>query len=169
MSMTKTVSQILQNNLDVCKKEDFRLCYRKIVCAEVYRLTDPVRVSTDEDPKISIKYLVFKGVNGRNPIISAALERAPKRLVCTNEVGNCGCVHAEQKAVVQLLKCMVIEDRFMLCSTYSPCTNCANLITLVPQIKIVLYAIPTEHDLRGIQILQDAGIKVLTSNLLSNP
>ncbi len=82
---------------------------------------------------------------------------------CSNEVGNCGCMHAEIRAVMDIWldranPDMVLGTWVMVC-TYSPCTNCANFIVEYgPWIKAVYFQILTEHDVRGRDRLQDAGI-----------
>lgn len=46
---------------------------------------------------------------------------------CTNEVGRCGCMHAEQRLILDLLR----DSRppsLDLYVTHSPCQTCANLI-----------------------------------------
>lgn len=43
---------------------------------------------------------------------------------CTNEKGNCGCVHAELNA---LLKAQTTRGAILFCTT-SPCMNCAKAI-----------------------------------------
>jgi len=79
------------------------------------------------------------------------------RFQCTNEIGNCGCAHAEQKAIIGFLKAMRLGDnkstKIMLC-TYSPCTNCANIIIESRVIDGIVYDILTEHDKRGMEMLK---------------
>lgn len=78
---------------------------------------------------------------------------------CSNQVGNCGCVHAEMRAILGL-----VNSRMGTCfmvSTYAPCTNCANLIATAEMlIPVVIYRYPTPHDPRGLQILRRVGIVV---------
>lgn len=78
---------------------------------------------------------------------------------CTGEKGNCGCAHAEPKAVMR-----VFESRLLHCYLglhYSPCTNCANTIALARgRIDAVYFNVITAHDPRGIEILKNAGILV---------
>ena len=52
----------------------------------------------------------------------------------------------------------------MLC-TYSPCTNCANIILQSGIIEGVVYKILTEHDKRGDEFLRKS-IDVLTTKEL---
>lgn len=73
---------------------------------------------------------------------------------CSNEVGNCGCCHAEPKAIIKgLQKKEYYFDCIMLC-TYSPCTNCANIIIESGIVSIIIYDILTEHDIRGEKLLR---------------
>ena len=74
---------------------------------------------------------------------------------CSNEVGNCGCMHAEVKAILLL----PMNLRFLeLYSLYSPCSQCANAILFCGRVKTVYYVHDTEHDMRGLQILRTGGI-----------
>lgn len=77
---------------------------------------------------------------------------------CNNEVGNCGCAHAEPRAVLDLMRrgWMQSPDRgkLILVSEYSPCTNCANVILDSGVIQVCVYEHTTKHDLRGLSLLQ---------------
>lgn len=74
---------------------------------------------------------------------------------CTNVVGNCGCSHAEPRAIMKYLKARRgIESPRVLICTYSPCTNCANIIIDSGIIGAVVYDILTEHDKRGDEFLR---------------
>lgn len=90
-------------------------------------------------------------------IISTFNGPAHHAFVCTNEVGNCGCCHAEPKAIIGTLKAMRLDCRkvirVMVC-TYSPCTNCANIIIESRVIDAIVYDILTEHDKRGAEMLK---------------
>lgn len=96
---------------------------------------------------------------------------------CSNEVGNCGCMHAEIRVVMKAIDGFVrfanksagfmdgSEQWVMICK-YSPCTNCANFIVEFGAfIQTVYFEILTEHDVRGRDRLQDAGIKCRRSFL----
>lgn len=77
---------------------------------------------------------------------------------CSNVVGNCGCSHAEPRAILKYLKLLGKKYKdnvwsIMIC-TYSPCTNCANIIVDSNIITAVVYKILTEHDIRGAEILK---------------
>ena len=73
--------------------------------------------------------------------------------VCSNEVGNCGCSHAEPRVIQQLYRFSDTRKFWMLC-TYSPCTNCANIIIDSGLIVGVIYEILTDHDKRGAKLLR---------------
>jgi len=93
--------------------------------------------------------------------------------VCSNEKGNCGCSHAEPRAIMQHLKGfarteMVLNEKVWMVCTYSPCTNCANIIVDSGIVQGVFRDILTEHDVRGEKILLDAGIKVITKQQLED-
>jgi len=83
----------------------------------------------------------------------------PKR--CSNQVGGCGCIHSEFRAMVWLLEQAPLMDvpRATILVTYSPCTSCANLIVLCKDyVDGVYWLYDTEHDMRGIEILQAGGL-----------
>lgn len=80
---------------------------------------------------------------------------------CTNEVGRCGCSHAEPRALLIVSRLKEV-GKMVLCCSYSPCTNCANLILDYGKIQHVVYGIPTEHDMRGLEFLQSGGIQTLS-------
>lgn len=81
--------------------------------------------------------------------------------LCSNEVGNCGCTHAEFRAVKYCIGQNEYGERFKLLCNYSPCTSCANLIVVSECIDCVYYVTLTEHDKRGVRHLQNAGIEVV--------
>lgn len=75
------------------------------------------------------------------------------KLECTNEVGNCGCLHAEPKVLVRIPRHP--SWPIVLFTKYSPCTFCANLIVMDPRrVSAVIYDVATIHDNRGLQIVQ---------------
>lgn len=81
--------------------------------------------------------------------------------VCSNETGRCGCLHAEIRLIVRLLREQKSYDRRfvrLLYCTYSPCTSCANAILEVGGHLFdgVVYDIATEHDLRGLEFLKSS-------------
>ena len=80
---------------------------------------------------------------------------------CTNEVGNCGCMHSEPKAIINALKDQFESKEWIMLCTYSPCTNCANIIIRSGIVKGIVYDILTEHDKRGDKFLRQS-IDVLT-------
>lgn len=76
-------------------------------------------------------------------------------LGCTNEPGDCGCSHAEPRA---LLAAGPQPEKLVLIITLAPCTACANLIVEHGGISEVLYLRTYGRDTRGLQILDAAGI-----------
>jgi len=84
--------------------------------------------------------------------------------LCSGERGNCGCIHAEQRALEFCIREHAYysdEPRFALLVNYSPCTNCANMIVASMVIDRVYFITMTEHDKRGVRHLQHAGIEVV--------
>lgn len=85
---------------------------------------------------------------------------------CINVVGNCGCAHAEPRAILAAVNLLNRADDMALVCEYSPCTSCANIIVdsihepVELPIRDVYYRILTEHDKRGVEILKAAGLGV---------
>lgn len=74
---------------------------------------------------------------------------------CTNEVGNCGCGHAEPRAILAHIKECCEDDRpTILLTTYSSCTPCANLIIESGFIDAVAYEVFAPHWARADTILR---------------
>jgi len=91
--------------------------------------------------------------NGEPFLIGLTVNGPVRDFECSNEVGNCGCSHAEPRLIIYLLqedikKKIENEPIFLMC-TYSPCTNCANIIIESGLFLGVFYDILTEHDKRG--------------------
>lgn len=133
------------------RAEQNQTCKRKAVgCAVVEIGLRPVWTAKKYPPRLYVKPLIM-AVNG--PLSGHE---------CSNVVGGCGCVHAEQRAVIDLVFARAnvpcpgfLEPRhtILLCK-YSPCTHCANLIVACQEITDVVYDVLTEHDTRGIDILR---------------
>lgn len=88
---------------------------------------------------------------------------------CTNEVGNCGCSHSEPRIIQKLLRQQVVFDTglpIVLVCTYSPCTNCANIVIDSGLFCGIIYDILTEHDKRGEKFLREA-INIMTKEELN--
>ncbi len=75
---------------------------------------------------------------------------------CLNIVGGCGCGHSEPRAILYAAKKLTAVQNIIMFCTYSPCTNCANIILDSGLISGVCYDILTEHDKRGAEFLADA-------------
>ncbi len=70
----------------------------------------------------------------------------PKAGACTNEKGNCGCIHAEPKAVMFALNTLNRNHMMVMCSTYSPCLRCAAIIAFSGIITHYVWYYETKHD-----------------------
>lgn len=83
---------------------------------------------------------------------------AIKDAECSGEVGNCGCAHAEPRAIFDMLKRGWLQSpesgKMIMVSEYSPCTSCANIILYSGVIQVLVYEHTTQHDLRGLNLLQ---------------
>jgi deoxycytidylate deaminase len=83
---------------------------------------------------------------------------------CTNEIGNCGCSHAEPRAILKHLRTCCEEDRpTILLTTYSSCISCANLIIEAGFIDIIAYEIWAPHWAKADSILRSV-LEVWTRN-----
>jgi tRNA(Arg) A34 adenosine deaminase TadA len=64
--------------------------------------------------------------------------------VCSNIVGNCGCSHAEPRALMESIH-HYDDTEFMMICTYSPCRTCANMIIDSGVIGFMMYDILTVY------------------------
>lgn len=111
---------------------DEQICKRKAVgCAIVEYVDDG-------------EFFITSAINGPSNSLNE----------CTNEVGNCGCSHAEPRAIVKYLKHREKEGFVILYTTYSPCVPCANLIMESGIIDAVVYDIFAEHWSRADKMLR---------------
>jgi deoxycytidylate deaminase len=60
-----------------------------------------------------------------------------------------------------------VRKLILLC-TYSPCTNCANIINDSAIINGVVYRHLTQHDTLGVDLLVNNGLDVVTTDELMN-
>lgn len=107
--------------------------------------------------------ILIPHTNGVTRIFSKVNGPAHESFECSGEKGSCGCVHAEQRALKDLLIYTGDHSHFqyiMLC-TFSPCTQCTNAIVESKTITAVVCDKITEHDLRGWERLNSV-IPVLT-------
>lgn len=81
---------------------------------------------------------------------------------CSNEVGNCGCEHAEPK----VLGMLQADVPLIMAVTYSPCTKCAEAIIAHSGVRMVAFKWMTYHDLGGLALLMEQGILVVTETYL---
>jgi deoxycytidylate deaminase len=103
--------------------------------------------------------ITSQSIEGANtPLLIHQVHNGPSRdgHECTNEVGNCGCSHAEPRLVQAALEENYSEMPLIILCTYSPCTNCANIVIDSGLFKGIIYSILTEHDKRGAQFLKEA-------------
>jgi deoxycytidylate deaminase len=98
--------------------------------------------------------------NRRGPrlkLVCAAKNGPTSGYQCTNEIGNCGCAHAEPRALFAATRAgwTAPPDRgaMVLLCKYSPCTPCAHAILASRFITHVIFEIVTEHDQRGLTLL----------------
>lgn len=78
---------------------------------------------------------------------------------CADDVGNCGCVHSEFKAICHVMRAGTNAMTRVMVVSYSPCTPCANLIVESKCIDEVYWLEDTAHDMRGIEILRFGRLK----------
>jgi deoxycytidylate deaminase len=133
-------------------------CQRKCVFSRGYLI-----LSGNQTEPGLCRYSPLMTKKNGTVILKISQESVQQTSLCTNEIGNCGCAHAEPKVVIDLAitgAMMGGDPRFALMCTYSPCTNCANIILSLPSIVQVLYRTETRHDMRGLTILMNAGITV---------
>lgn len=89
----------------------------------------------------------------------------PSRMThdCTNVVGGCGCSHSEPRVIMKAMRTTdigIYGGRTVMICTYSPCTNCANIILDSGVVCGIVWRIDTQHDMRGAEILR-SDIQVL--------
>lgn len=122
--------------------EEHRTCLRKSVGCGIYFV----------NPNVAIKQVQAL----------TTTHNGPSRLthVCTNVTGGCGCSHAEPRAILEAYRkgwmpggWDVRSMKLVMVCTYSPCTNCANIINESGIIHAVCYDILTDHDKRGASLL----------------
>lgn len=94
-------------------------------------------------------------------VISAFLPSVNGSAACKNIKGGCGCAHAEQKLIVEMLKTVgTTGKRWTLLSTLAPCEQCANLVVLSGLFHTVAWLRPYAEG-AGLKILEAAGIKLI--------
>lgn len=153
--MIKHINKIFDDILKFA--EENQTCKRKAVGCAAVTLTQPAG----------------------DPIVYVMRHNGPSRrkAPCTNEVGNCGCSHAEPRVVNSVTHQSACDSfsesvltyslGLILICTYSPCTNCANIIIDSNMFGGVIYDILTKHDMRGAKFLCDA-MPVMTKEVFNN-
>ena len=101
---------------------------------------------------VACSVLLLKEIDGELPRIVMCVNGPVEHFHCRNIVGGCGCIHSEQKAILFLAIQGFLrkEQSHLLLCTYSPCTNCANLIIISGFKGIIVFKYLTEHDPDGI-------------------
>ena len=130
--------RILESGEDRAKTSS---CVRKGVCASIYHITS--------------QKILFTCINGSIPF------EDKDSLLCTGEIGNCGCVHAEMIASSWLLSNPRIDNVVLVCS-FSPCKTCANMILISDRILSVVYLHETENYKDGKDILRRNSVPCLS-------
>ena len=93
-----------------------------------------------------------------NQIFAIGINGGPKKQHdCLCDTGKYGCVHAEQNCLVKNQD--RLTPKIMVC-TKQCCQTCASLIINSESNIKEFWYIETYHDKTGLQILQDAGIKI---------
>lgn len=132
MNTVRTLEQILEE-LDAPDLNPLgQTCKRKFVRCIVARHS-PSSNYINEDGKLSSKHDRF-----------VIQKRTTNQLqhqkgLCTGEQSKCGCMHAEPKCIIDLIKAGYEEKEFILFCNYSPCDACANLIGYSGLFKLVVY------------------------------
>lgn len=75
--------------------------------------------------------------------------------LCTGVIGDCGCIHAEQRAA----RFSARGKNLVWITTYSPCLSCANLAIALDSVKEWYWLIDAPHHPRGPERLKEFGIK----------
>lgn len=99
--------------------------------------------------------ILSPNTNGITRILSRTNGPVNKSFECSGEPANCGCCHAEIKAILDLVS--IVHHpvfQYIMLSSYSPCTSCSNAIIMSNAITAVIYDKIQEHDLRGVERLQ---------------
>ena len=137
---------------------------------ELNKIFDEILEFAERNQKCKRKAVGCAAVllNNEVPLAISMKHNGPSRegYECTNEVGNCGCSHSEPRVVQSILNFYREDDKLILVCTYSPCTNCANIIIDSNLFGGVIYDILTLHDLRGEKFLREA-MPVMTKEELN--
>lgn len=86
---------------------------------------------------------------------------------CTNEVGACGCAHAEPEALLKIAPLMSHPPySLILCCTHLPCVPCANVIIQSRLIGTVVFMYEAPHWNAAKLLLANNHIKVINLPLV---
>lgn len=72
---------------------------------------------------------------------------------------SCICIHAEQNAIIQAAYLGTSTKEGTLYTTSNPCSSCAKMLINAGITKVVCKK--DHHDLKGLQLLKEAGIKIV--------
>jgi deoxycytidylate deaminase len=143
--MIQEINKMFQEQLDFAERN--QKCLRKAVGCTAITVSNIYDASKMNNP-------------GLTPLVIEMAHNGPSRedQVCSNVVGNCGCSHAEPRVVQAALEEGITSDTMplILLCTYSPCTNCANIIIDSGLFVGCIYQILTVHDTRGEKFLREA-------------
>lgn len=106
-----------------------------------------VAICTGEKNELRLLYLSHNGPVGTNK--------------CSNEKGQCGCFHAEIRAVMKVLQGPMMlpgDDNWIIVCNWTPCTTCANFILQYAPWLNEWYYGEEYRNPRGMRILRSAGI-----------
>ena len=108
-----------------------------------------VAMCTGSKDDLTLRYLTHNGPVERNE--------------CSNEEGQCGCFHAEIRAIMKVIEKHDIHEhwgiyKWIIICTMTPCTTCANFILQYGEFLNEWYFGEQYRNPRGMNILRDAGI-----------
>lgn len=94
--------------------------------------------------------LLSPNTNGITRIFSRVNRPIKDFFECSGELESCGCMHSEPQVILDLVESIhhPVFQYILLCS-YSPCTQCTNIIIASNCINAIIYDKITKHDLRG--------------------
>ena len=108
------------------------------------------------------RYNVVAIATNLNGDLEVSAFNGPVFTDCTNEVGKCGCIHAEQRLIICHYEVVKrIQDPILVVNT-SPCKTCANLIVESGLFSSCYYnRVYHGNDYRGIDTMKMAAINVI--------
>lgn len=152
-SDTEALAGVLSNEIEAITRfaSQNQTCKRKAVGCSAVKIIAPAVISR-------------LGVSQNGPTFRHGKDW------CNGIKGACGCPHAEPKLMLSVeSEGLSTMKSSVICCSYSPCTNCANII-LSSRHKFdrLVYGQFTEHDPRGLEILHSSGFQTISSEVLFN-